>query len=148
MTQAEIKEKLRDMKGKTFMYRGEAILFQTFDIRADVFVLKFEDQEIKKQEEQMPAFIELLLNNKSEKEAIVPTAITPALSKDQVGAVKSMSSFQEKIVKNNDSMFETIDEMIKRVKDDPSYVPQANAVNDLLKTKIEATKTAILASKI
>lgn len=147
MTQAEIKEKLRSMKGKTFLYRGEYLLFQTFDIRMDEFVLKFEGQEIKKVEEQMPGFIELLMNNVHDV-AEEPTSIIPAYSKGQVQAVKSMSSLQEQIVFSNEKMFDIIDDMINKVKADPSYIAQASTVNDLLKTKIEATKTAVMASKI
>lgn len=149
MTQAEIKELLREMKGKTFLYRGEKLLLLTFDIRIDLFVIKFDKQEIKKDEAQMPAFIELLMNNEViEEQSIAPTSISKPQHKEASTEGNAVTKFQESIYQNNDKMFDIIDDMILRVKNDPSFVPQANAVNDLLKTKIEATKTAIMASKI
>lgn len=145
MTNTEVSNRLRPLMGKKVLYREETYHLETFKIDKDGVVMNTSKGPLRRLLVQMPAFLELLENN------IVDFDLPAVQDNNGVHAVqveRIVSQLEQKVQNQNDKVFSVIDEMIELVKNDPSKMPQANATNDLLKTRVDAMKTQVLASKI
>jgi hypothetical protein len=142
MTKLEIEEKVKPMLGNYFRYGKNLVKVESF--RATDKVITIHTDKI-----NLPIANE---NFENEIDKFVPVEMSVAVS---TTAPSGMNLDSSVIGQNAKALGELIMENIDKVKKDPGYIPQANAINDQLKslielgkTQVEMVKTQLLAQKL
>jgi hypothetical protein len=142
MTKLEIEEKVKPMLGNFFRYGKNLVKVESY--RATDKVITIHTDKV-----NLPIVNESF---QDEIKKFIPVEMNVGITTTAPAGMQLDSSV---IGQNAKALGDLIMENIAKVKKDPAYIPQANAINDQLKslielgkTQVEMVKTQLLAQKL
>lgn len=129
--QQEIIEKLNEIVGKTFNYKGKNITIDKYKEVGVTNTVIFAPSPMNFLNSEIPAFLESLfdptIKEKTDVQVLVPK--------------KELVLFEP--TKENSVIKETLMDTLKKLKEDPNYLPQAKAICEVVGVMVDVQKNEI-----
>lgn len=130
---------LDGLKNRQWMYNSKIYKVLHHTKIEDKIIITAEEGVISIPEEKLKTELSLFLPVSNEK--------TKPVSRDN-SLTRTGDISNTIIVGNSKSMIDTLDEVLKKLNEDPNFIPQAKAIGEIVDLKIKIAKTEIEALKV
>lgn len=144
MTKNQIENTLRGMVGRQFSYQLKKHRVLSFEAKSSVFKVVTDQEEFLINIEHASDFFRDFIHIESDLIEHIPVSKTVRIPQAfKANDAREIILPKTSLTVNSSKVTETIFEAIEKIKKDPGYIPQAQAINELLKTNIDLAKAEV-----